>query len=365
MPSLEAKGEEKVDLEASAPGESRRQAVESIRKVATGEMGLLDGGATACTRTAKDHERNLSYPTVKASLALGESRLMISPEGTLLSVERASPIVSYTALHKLGYRIICDEDIVEVVHQEDCPLDIDMSTGCPEVPREVAEELIERREALVRHCKVEQARVAAISQDLAKSTDSELIQNPQQGKCETEAAMRVFAKRLFPQAPDQLIEAVVSCLPTDGKSWNRHKCRRAKREAFVHLFAAESREAFKLSAQGRRLKHIPVDIKEDLCSAETHGFLLTLALSAALRVLIGGPPRRTYTVCRHIPAGPNTPRPVRSREGRGRYGLDGLSCLRPVSYSTFPSQRLAWSSPTTRSPIFGPLQRTLVLTLFT
>ena len=89
------------------PGKSVRQAVESIRKVSVGEMGLLDGGATACVRTAKEHERNMNYPTVKVSLALGEGHLMISPEGALLSVERVSPIASYTALRKLGYRIIC------------------------------------------------------------------------------------------------------------------------------------------------------------------------------------------------------------------------------------------------------------------
>ena len=73
------------------------------------------------------------------------------------------------------------------------------------------------------------------------------------------------------------------------------------------------------------LEHIPVDIKEEFCSSETHGFLLKLALSAALRVLIGRPPRRTYRACRHIPAGPHAPRPVRSREELGRYGLEGLS----------------------------------------
>ena len=85
-------------------------------------MGLLDGGATACMRTAKPHERNLNYPTVKVSLASGEGHLMISPEGTLLSVGRVSPIVSYTALRKLGYRKICDEDVFEVVRKENGPL---------------------------------------------------------------------------------------------------------------------------------------------------------------------------------------------------------------------------------------------------
>ena len=58
-----------TSLESCPPGESIRQEFESIRKVAVSEMGLLDGGATACMRTAKAHERNLNYPTVKMSLA--------------------------------------------------------------------------------------------------------------------------------------------------------------------------------------------------------------------------------------------------------------------------------------------------------
>ena len=105
-------------------------------------MGLLDGGATACMRTAKPHECTLDYPAVKVSLAVGEGQLMISPEGTLLSIERISSIESYTALRKLGYRILCDKDILEVVHKENDPEEIDISTGCPEVPRAVAEDLI-------------------------------------------------------------------------------------------------------------------------------------------------------------------------------------------------------------------------------
>ena len=51
--------------------------------------------------------------------------------------------------------------------------------------------------------------MAAISRDLEGVSNAELIQITQQGKCETEVAMRVFARRLFPQAPDHSIEAVV------------------------------------------------------------------------------------------------------------------------------------------------------------
>ena len=62
-----------TSLEGCPSGESIRQAFESIRKVALGEIGLLDGGATACMRTAKVHERNLKRPAVKVSLAVGET----------------------------------------------------------------------------------------------------------------------------------------------------------------------------------------------------------------------------------------------------------------------------------------------------
>ena len=171
-----------------------------------------------------------------------------------------------------------------------------------------------------------QARIAAISHDLEGYANAELIQAMQQGKCETESAMRMFARRLFPEAPEQLIDIAVD-LPTDGQSscFNRHKRRKARRGAFVHVFAGESKDSLVKCAHDLGLEHISVDIKEDLCPSETSGFLLSLALSAVLRVLIGGPPCRTYTVCRHIPAGPDAPRPVRSRNGPGRYGLDRLS----------------------------------------
>ena len=151
------------EVDETSPSESIRQAIESI----SARNGSFRWRRyTACVRTARPHERNLKYPTVKVSLALREGHLMISPEGTLLSVERVSPMVSNTALRKLGYRIICDELVFEVVHKENGPLEIDTSTGCPEVPRKVAEDLIEKYEALVRHRKVAQARIAAISHDL-------------------------------------------------------------------------------------------------------------------------------------------------------------------------------------------------------
>ena len=58
------------EVNETSPSESIRQAIEIIKRVSVGEMGLLDGGATACVRTSVPHERTLKYPTVKVSLAL-------------------------------------------------------------------------------------------------------------------------------------------------------------------------------------------------------------------------------------------------------------------------------------------------------
>ena len=102
--------------------------------------------------------------------------------------------------------------LLDVIHKENGPLEIDASTGCPEVQRELAESLIEH------HRKLAQARVAAISRrELEGSTNAELIQIMQQGKCETEAAMRVFAKRLFNQAQTRSVNRGNSKLSTHGR----------------------------------------------------------------------------------------------------------------------------------------------------
>ena len=78
-------------------------------------------------------------------------------------------------------------------------------------------------------------------------------------------------RRLFPEAPEQLLDSVLGCLPTGGKSscWNRHKRRRG---AFVHVFAGESKDSFTKCAHELGLEHISIDIKEDLCLQIPMGF---------------------------------------------------------------------------------------------
>ena len=164
----------------------------------------------------------------------------------------------------MGYRILCDENVFEVVHKKN-PLEIDTSTGCLEVSRAVAEDLIDQYDALVRQRKVVRAKVAALTQEFESYTNQKLAQAMQQGKCETEAALRLFTRRLFPEASEQLLDSVLGCLPTDGKfsCWNRHQRRRARRGAFVHVFAGESKNSFTKCAHELGFEHISINIRED------------------------------------------------------------------------------------------------------
>ena len=80
------------------------RAVTQIQDLGEGRRrrGLIDGGATACLRTAKASERSL--PTLTVELACGSCNLHINSAGTLLSPHPVTPVVSVAALLVLGYR---------------------------------------------------------------------------------------------------------------------------------------------------------------------------------------------------------------------------------------------------------------------
>ena len=87
----------------------------------------------------EDSQRSRKKPQLPHRKSLAGLRRKSSddfPRGYVtLSGENISPILSCTALSKLGDRILCSEDAFAVVHKENGPLEIDTSTGCPEVPR--------------------------------------------------------------------------------------------------------------------------------------------------------------------------------------------------------------------------------------
>ncbi|CAE7720268.1 unnamed protein product, partial [Symbiodinium necroappetens] len=105
-------------------------------------------------------------------------------------------------------------------------------------------------------------------------------------------------------APSWLVSAVPVVAGTDGNRHERKKWRKASAVA-VHLFCGRDRATWKSSAEVAHV--VTVDQAEDVMADATYAALLDLALTGKIKTVFGG-----------------RPRPLRDREGSGRWGREGL-----------------------------------------
>ena len=284
---------------------------------ADGSCGLIDGGATACLRTALPGEDQ--FPTVDVQLATGECKLHVNPAGTLLSPTAVAPIVSVSALIKLGYSMSWSDQRCDISHPVHGRLEVDLSSGCPEVAVDVAIDLIKRYETLVSGRQAREDRIRRLMIDMRSMSDDQLTEVLRSENSEAEGALRVLLGRRFDHVPPEILEQLVTPVQevTESRTWNRKARRRQSKASglLVHAFCGESRTAFEDTANKLNLAHIPVDVKEDLLRQSTYQHLLLQAVRGRIRLLVGGPPCRTFSICRYFPLqGKYTgPRPVRIR----------------------------------------------------
>ena len=264
------------------------------------KKGLIDGGATACLRTAKSGERDL--PTMKVELACGSCTLHINPAGTLLSPHPVTPIVSVSALLELGFRISWTKENCLIQHHTRGQLPVDASSGCPEIDFDVALQLISEYEDYVKDRDVHEARVRCVLMDMSDSSDEELAQSVWRGGVEAAAALRLLASRLFPQVPATVLEQVPPGLgpPIAAGGWNRRMRRRAERSegVIVHFCDGESKKLFQEVADrcGWMLLHVDTGV---VMSEATYSFLMSLAQKGQIKGVIGSPPFRSFSGFRY------------------------------------------------------------------
>ena len=296
-----------------------------------GRRGLIDGGATACLRTAHCSERSL--PTISVKLAYGSCDLHINQYGTLLSGVPVSPIISVKALLRLGYRIDWNASRCRVYHPKFGELDVDTSTGCPEVDEGVALELIDQYELYVGRQDTVGARLRCIMEDLRDTGNSDLLKVIYSGGAHGDAAFRVYVERLFPEVSKGTLEQCVVSLQDAAEetpTWNRCIRRRCLRSqgVVVHAFCGSARKAFEPVSHLWDLTHLGVDASEDMLNDNTFRFLLQQARDGKIRGVVGGPSDRTFSSARYL--GDITgqgPRPIRvPGESIGGYGVQDLSC---------------------------------------
>ncbi|CAE7314267.1 RE1 [Symbiodinium microadriaticum] len=167
-------------------------------------------------------EREL--PTVPVKLAYGSCDLHINQYGTLLSVVPVSPIISVKALLRLGYRIDWNASRCRIYHPKFGELDVDTSTGCPEVDEEVALGLIDQYELYVGQHDTRGARLRCIIEDLRSKGTEDLVGLIGAGDSQADAAFSALIARMFPDVCAETLEQCVVSLQDsveEPPTWNR------------------------------------------------------------------------------------------------------------------------------------------------
>ena len=110
---------------------------------------------------------------------------------------------------------------------------------------------------------------------------------------------------------------VVPCMEVDGEAlpWNRRRRRTFERaeSLVIHLFAGATGKEWVEGLEGNGVAVLCVDTAidpgQDLHRPQVFAYLLQLARTGKVKVMLGGPPCRTVSACRTRSPGP---RPVRT-----------------------------------------------------
>ena len=295
------------------------KSLKALRRVASYQMpkkGLIDGGATACLRQTRSELEWESSNPIKMRLAVGDSEgIRQTPSGVLVTCQPVEPIVALHELIQLGYRMTyLKPGHIQVWKGSDKPLELDQSSGCPEVSGALALDLINQVEQA--HLRRAQ-RVASLAKPVSLSYQEAVASVWDSG----DDILKWFRSKV-PSIPARLLPDLAVPATTKGP-WPRRMRRKwlMSDHVIVHLFADKTRQKF----QGHPWPVIEVDVEEDLHHPHTFGFLLGLAVQGRLAALVGGPPCKTYTAARR----PNGPVPLRG-VGEASYGLSTLSACEQV-----------------------------------
>ena len=260
------------------------KSLKALRRVASYQMpkkGLIDGGATACLRQTRSELEWESSNPIKMRLAVGDSEgIRQTPSGVLVTCQPVEPIVALHELIQLGYRMTyLKPGHIQVWKGSDKPLELDQSSGCPEVSGALALDLINQVEQA--HLRRAQ-RVASLAKPVSLSYQEAVASVWDSG----DDILKWFRSKV-PSIPARLLPDLAVPATTKGP-WPRRMRRKwlMSDHVIVHLFAGKTRGKF----QGHPWPVIEVDVEEDLHHPHTFGFLLGLAVQGRLAALVGGPP---------------------------------------------------------------------------
>ena len=278
------------------------------------QWALLDSGATHPLRPLEPGDNLEDFDKVWVTLADGHRvPMLMSSSGVMVSVDQAvEPIVPLGWLAEAGCVVEWKAKGLQVIHPKRGKMEVQVRSGCPQIDRQLALELIKEYE------------IGEVQKMVRKLQSGE----GHQASPEEEVQWLRDLCRLHPvlsELPEHIKEALV-CTPGQWQDLpiNRHKRKKLKQGYVLHLYSGEKEgftleKALKEQMYGNHI--LEVDIKHGQDSDMTgdsrvYKGLLRSAMDGSMWGLIGGPNCRSRSVLRHYPGGP---RPVREWNG-GEFG---------------------------------------------
>eukprot|EP00438_Fugacium_kawagutii_P007098 Skav200526 [mRNA] locus=scaffold2291:63661:70974:+ [translate_table: standard] len=303
--------QEATQLLKSLRGPAPQMKVIKLTKLADSQDGhiLLDSGATHALRHARNEEEwNKAQPTM-VSLADGTSDKFRLKHGTRIllmqpkdSDEKGGAwIVPMCGLTDLGYKIEWKASQCQVTDAHGLQVPVSLVNGCPMLTREDGHRVLQQMEE-VQSQRVQRLLVVKRMMDAPELTVDQW---------DAGTALTLKLRDLFPQVPDSIMMGLIpgqwhpdAALEGQSLPWNRRKRRRVQRakNIVVHMFAGPDHRFWERRLTTADTEVLCVDlegpVRGDVCDDATYSYLLNIAASGRLRMLLGGPPCRTVSALR-------------------------------------------------------------------
>ena len=268
---------------------------------------LLDSGATHILRGPYDETEWMQAIPTEVQTATGKTQLRMSKMSrSLLTKDDLQPIVPLGMLTQHGCKMRWHRDGCALTHGKLGEVKVTVRDNCPYVTNDVGMKLIRELETAEKN---KQLMLRSLEVTGWKQEDKDMADK---------------LKKLFPETPVELLQPMVSKAGDEARlPWNRHQQRRFKKAKGIvlNLFSGPD-QAWWSKRMPHDIEVVNVDLLrgQDLLDSAVWHFLLQFVRSGRVVAVLAGPPCRTVSAARYRSDG--GPRPVRSRHGLQRFGLD-------------------------------------------
>ena len=268
---------------------------------------LLDSGATHILRGPYDETEWMQAIPTEVQTATGKTQLRMSKMSrSLLTKDDLQPIVPLGMLTQHGCKMRWHRDGCALTHAKLGEVKVTVRDNCPYVTNDVGLKLIRELETAETNKRL---MLRSLEVTGWKQEDKDMADK---------------LKKLFPETPVELLQPMVSKAGDEARlPWNRHQRRRFKKAKGIvlNLFSGPD-QAWWSKRMPHDIEVVNVDLLrgQDFLDSAVWHFLLQFVRSGRVVAVLAGPPCRTVSAARYRSDG--GPRPVRSRHGLQRFGLD-------------------------------------------